>query len=114
VGFLGCPPASAARGKPLKLSDETSGHAHLVLPGHTSMESGVDYEPGADIKGVMQPVMGPCSTPGTWATFLLSLGRILKGDGAFSGKDSMKCCDDAGNLGAGAIVQRVNLYGRRR
>ena len=38
--------------------DETTKNAHLVLPGHTPLESWGDYAPRAGVRGLMQPVMG--------------------------------------------------------
>lgn len=46
VSFSSCP-------------DETTRHAHLVLPAHTPLESWGDYSPKAGVTGLMQPVMGP-------------------------------------------------------
>ncbi|HZT73974.1 MAG TPA: molybdopterin-dependent oxidoreductase [Terriglobales bacterium] len=39
--------------------DETSKHAHLVLPDHYPLESWGDYEPWAGVTGLMQPAMRP-------------------------------------------------------
>ena len=39
--------------------DETTEHAHLILPDHTPLESWGDSQPEVGVRGLMQPVMQP-------------------------------------------------------
>ena len=39
--------------------DETSRHAHLLMPAHTFLETWGDYEPRKGLRSLMQPAIGP-------------------------------------------------------
>jgi anaerobic selenocysteine-containing dehydrogenase/Fe-S-cluster-containing dehydrogenase component len=55
--------------------DETSEHAHLCLPTHSSLESWGDYSPKNGVWGFMQPVMGPLFDTRHLGDILLSSGK---------------------------------------
>ncbi len=63
--------------------DDTSRHAHWVLPTHTPLESWGDHVPRKGIRGLMQPVMGPVFHTRHLGDILLSVGRQVRGPHAF-------------------------------
>jgi anaerobic selenocysteine-containing dehydrogenase/Fe-S-cluster-containing dehydrogenase component len=67
--------------------DETSQHAHLVLPAHTPLESWGDHEAEEDIVALMQPVMGNLFQSRHLGDILISVGRAIKGTERFPWKD---------------------------
>jgi len=67
--------------------DETSDHAHLILPTHTFLESWGDYSPSKNVEGLLQPVMGPMFNTRQLAEILLSTGKKLAGEKKFPWKN---------------------------
>ena len=67
--------------------DETTPHAHLVLPTNYSFEAWGDYSPRPGITGFLQPVMGPVFDTKQIGDVLISTGRKVKGDDSFPWKD---------------------------
>jgi anaerobic selenocysteine-containing dehydrogenase/Fe-S-cluster-containing dehydrogenase component len=68
--------------------DETTAHATLVLPIHTSLESWGDYEPTDGIYGLMQPAMQPVfSTTRMIGDVLVSLKDKLTNRTTYSSAD---------------------------
>lgn len=63
--------------------DETSRHAHWILPAHTPLESWGDHVPRAGVRGILQPVMGPVFDSRHLGDILLALGRRVRGPEAF-------------------------------
>jgi len=57
--------------------DETTEHAHLILPDHTPLESWGDYFPREGIYGLMQPVMRPVFQTKSTGDVLLSVAKQL-------------------------------------
>jgi anaerobic selenocysteine-containing dehydrogenase/Fe-S-cluster-containing dehydrogenase component len=55
--------------------DETSHHAHLILPTHTFLESWGEYSPRRNVRGLMQPVMGPMFNTRPLGDILISTGK---------------------------------------
>ncbi|HEX9107739.1 MAG TPA: molybdopterin dinucleotide binding domain-containing protein, partial [Longimicrobiales bacterium] len=53
--------------------DETSAHAHLLLPDHHFLESWGDYVPRTGVRSIMQPVMMPVLDTKQTADVLLSV-----------------------------------------
>src|SRR5262249_42958968 len=58
--------------------DETSAHAHLLLPDHHSLESWGDYTPRTGVRSIMQPVMLPVFSTKQTADVLLSTATTAK------------------------------------
>ena len=94
--FFHLPPAwefqKALKNVPLVVSfssfpDETSEHAHLILPTHTFLESWGDYSPRKNVEGLLQPVMGPMFNTRQLGDILLSTGRKLAGERKFPWKN---------------------------
>jgi len=80
--------AEALKNVPLIISfsscpDETSRHAHMVLPANTPIESWGDYIPRHGVMNLMQPAMGPLFDTRDLGDILLSAGRRIKGVDAF-------------------------------
>jgi molybdopterin-containing oxidoreductase family iron-sulfur binding subunit len=67
--------------------DDTSEHAHLILPTHTFLESWGDYSPRKNLEGLLQPVMGPMFNTRELGDILLSTGRKLAGEKKFPWKN---------------------------
>ena len=55
--------------------DESTEHAHLILPDHDPLESWGDYAPRPGIAGLMQPAMRPVFNTRPTGDILLWLGR---------------------------------------
>jgi molybdopterin-containing oxidoreductase family iron-sulfur binding subunit len=60
--------------------DETTAHAHLVLPDHTPPESWGDDVPRTGVHGLMQPVMQPLFQTKAVGDTLLSLAKKIDTD----------------------------------
>ncbi len=60
--------------------DETTARAHLVLPGHSPLESWGDAEPRAGVRGLRQPVMTASFDSRHVGDMLLDVARRLGGD----------------------------------
>ena len=67
--------------------DETTAHAHLVLPTHTPLESWGDYVPREGVMGLMQPVMGPVFSTRHPGDVLIATGKKVAGKEKFPFKD---------------------------
>ena len=67
--------------------DETSGHARLILPANTPLESWGDYAPRKDILGLMQPVMGTVYNTRQLGDILLATGKKIGDEKRFPWND---------------------------
>jgi len=67
--------------------DETAGHAHLILPANTPLESWGDYAPRKDILGLMQPVMGTVYNTRPLGDILLATGKKIGDEKRFPWND---------------------------
>ncbi len=63
--------------------DETTRLATLLMPSHTFLESWGDYRPQRNVRGLLQPAMGPLFNTRHLGDMLLSLGKKVGGQGAF-------------------------------
>ena len=63
--------------------DETTRLATLLMPSHTFLESWGDYRPQRNVRGLLQPAMGPLFATRPLGDMLLSLGRKIGGQAAF-------------------------------
>ena len=59
--------------------DETGELAHFLLPSHTSLESWGDFSPRKNVRGLMQPVMGPLFNTRHVGDTLLKIGKAARG-----------------------------------
>jgi anaerobic selenocysteine-containing dehydrogenase/Fe-S-cluster-containing dehydrogenase component len=59
--------------------DETTEHAHLVLPDHTPMESWGDASPRPGIRSLVQPTLRPIRDTRALVDTLLDVGRAMGG-----------------------------------
>ena len=59
------------------LPDETTAHAHLVLPDHSPMESWGDAEPRPGVRSLVQPTMRPLHDTRALVDTLLDVGRAI-------------------------------------
>ncbi|HTY17756.1 MAG TPA: molybdopterin-dependent oxidoreductase [Myxococcota bacterium] len=57
--------------------DETTEHAHLVLPDHTPMESWGDAEPRPGVRSLVQPTLRPLYDTRAFVDTLLDVGRAM-------------------------------------
>lgn len=62
------------------IPDETTAHAHLVLPDHTPAESWGDVSPRPGIRSIVQPTFRPLFDTRAMVDTLLDVGRAM-GDG---------------------------------
>ncbi len=67
--------------------DETTAHAHLILPGTTPLESWGDYSPKQGAIGFMQPVMGNVFDSKHPGDILINTGAELHGSEKFPWDD---------------------------
>ena len=65
------------------LPDETTRLATLLMPSHTFLESWGDYRPQRNVRGLLQPAMGPLFDTRPLGDMLLSLGKEIGGQAAF-------------------------------
>jgi len=80
--------AQALKNVPLVVSfsstlDETGELAHILLPSHTPLESWGDFSPRKNVRGLMQPVMGPLFDTRHVGDVLLHIGKAVKGPEKF-------------------------------
>ncbi len=66
--------------------DETTRLATLLMPSHTFLESWGDYRPQRNVRGLLQPAMGPLFNTRPLGDMLLSLGKRIGGQAAFPEK----------------------------
>ncbi|HTM26280.1 MAG TPA: molybdopterin-dependent oxidoreductase [Vicinamibacterales bacterium] len=59
--------------------DETTAHAHLILPDHHSLESWGDYAPREGVEGLLQPAMTPILETRATGDVLLRVARGVDG-----------------------------------
>jgi len=99
------------------MPDETTAHAHLVLPDHTAMESWGDAAPRAGVRSLVQPTLRPLFDTRAFGDTLLDTARAMgKGadlpDGSFRGLVEAAWSDTdwrgalrrGGVFGAGAVA----------
>lgn len=67
--------------------DETSAHAHVLLPAHTPLESWGEYSPRKNVLGLMQPAMGQLFQTRLLGDILLSMAKKHDKEGKFAQKD---------------------------
>jgi molybdopterin-containing oxidoreductase family iron-sulfur binding subunit len=66
--------------------DETSAHAHLIMPAHTRLESWGEYSPRQNVRELMQPVMGPVFDTRSFGDGLLAMAKKIDRTGKFGDK----------------------------
>jgi anaerobic selenocysteine-containing dehydrogenase/Fe-S-cluster-containing dehydrogenase component len=62
--------------------DETSEHAHVVLPDHAPLESWGDMRPRSGVRNLIQPTLRPLYDTRAFADTILDLGRLLSPEAA--------------------------------
>lgn len=62
------------------LPDETTGHADLLLPTHTPLESWGDSNPQRGVYGLLQPTMQPVFDTRHAGDLMIAVGRALGGE----------------------------------
>ncbi|MDA2918799.1 molybdopterin-dependent oxidoreductase [Desulfobacterota bacterium AH_259_B03_O07] len=59
--------------------DETTGHAHVILPDNTPLESWGDYKPKESVYGLIQPSMTPVFNTKSTGDVILSVTKKIDG-----------------------------------